>query len=284
MTIPALHAISTFGADVVGAAVIDPTGVVETAGAFDERLPLASVTKMLSAYAVLIASEEGTISLDDEVGPRGATVAHLLSHCSGISPNDAGLILAPPATRRIYSTAAFEVLADHLQSATGFSFRDYLHDALFQPLGMFRSDLPGAPGAAGISTVEDLCAFASELLAPVLISEETHRRATSVAFPGLSGVLPGFGRQEPCDFGLGFEVRDHKSPHWTGLRNSPATFGHFGQSGTFLWVDRDASLALCLLSNRPFGAWARAAWPPLSDEVLETYPGTAAAHTATLPG
>ena len=207
-----------------------------------------------------------------------------MSHCSGIAPNDVGLILAPPATRRIYSTAAFQVLADHLQAATGFAFRDYLHAALFEPLGMFHSDLVGAPGAGGVSTVEDLTAFAAELLAPVLISEETQRRATTVAFPGLAGVLPGFGRQASCDFGLGFEIKDHKSPHWTGARNSRATFGHFGQSGTFLWVDPDASLALCLLSDRPFGDWARAAWPPLADEVIATYPGTATAGAATLPG
>ena len=56
-------------------------------------------------------------------------------------------------------------------------------------------------------------------------------------FPGLVGVLPGFGRMDPNDWGLGFELRDAKSPHWTGARNSPRTFGHFGGSGTFLWVD-----------------------------------------------
>jgi CubicO group peptidase (beta-lactamase class C family) len=97
--------------------------------------------------------------------------------------------------------------------------------------------------------------------------------ATSTVFPGLGGVLPGFGRQEPCDFGLGFEIRDHKAPHWTGSLNSPATFGHFGQAGTFLWVDPVASLALVVLTDRPFAAWAAAAWPPLSDEVVSSYPG-----------
>ena len=67
-------------------------------------------------------------------------------------------------------------------------------------------------------------------------------QATSVAFPGLRGVLPGVGRFDPLDWGLGFEVRGSKSPHWTGTRNSPATFGHFGGTGTFLWVDPAAGL------------------------------------------
>src|SRR2546430_7562538 len=95
--------------------------------------------------------------------------------------------------------------------------------------------------------------------------------ATSVAFPGLSGVLPGFGRQEHNDWGLGFEIRDAKSPHWTGSRNSPRTFGHFGQSGSFLWVDPDAGLACVSLADENFGDWARQAWPKLSDDLIAAY-------------
>ena len=82
-------------------------------------------------------------------------------------------------------------------------------------------------------------------------------------------MLPGLGRFDPLDWGLGFELRDEKDPHWTGSRNSPATFGHFGASGTFLWVDPVADLALACLTERPFGPWALAAWPALSDAGLE---------------
>jgi CubicO group peptidase (beta-lactamase class C family) len=89
-----------------------------------------------------------------------------------------------------------------------------------------------------------------------------------VAFPGLVGVLPGFGRQDPNDWGLGPELRDHKSPHWTGSHNSPRTFGHFGQAGGFLWVDPEAGLACACLTDRPFGPWAAEAWPALADDVL----------------
>ncbi len=102
------------------------------------------------------------------------------------------------------------------------------------------------------------------------MSDKTLATATTVAFPGLTGILPGFGRQEPNDWGLGFELRDHKTPHWTGTRNSPATFGHFGRTGTFLWVDPDAALALVALTDRDFGPWAAEAWPALSDAVLDS--------------
>ena len=92
-----------------------------------------------------------------------------------------------------------------------------------------------------------------------------------VAFPGLDGVLPGFGRQQPNDWGLGCEIRDHKAPHWTAPDNSPATFGHFGQSGSFLWVDPAAQLACVSLSDTAFGPWAADRWPRLSAAVLQAY-------------
>ena len=81
-------------------------------------------------------------------------------------------------------------------------------------------------------------------------------------------MLPGLGRMEPNDWGLTFELRDAKSPHWTGHRNSGQTFGHFGASGTFLWVDPAAGLACGVLTDRRFGDWAKQAWPALSDAVL----------------
>jgi len=106
------------------------------------------------------------------------------------------------------------------------------------------------------------------LQAPTLVVAETLAEATRVAFPGLRGVLPGYGRQEPNDWGLDFELRDHQRPHWTGARNSPATFGHFGQSGTFLWVDPEAAVACVVLTDRDFGGWAVQAWPAFTDGVL----------------
>jgi CubicO group peptidase (beta-lactamase class C family) len=128
--------------------------------------------------------------------------------------------------------------------------------------------LSGSAGSGVDGTVDDLLAVARELRAPTRVARETLDEARAVQFPGLVGVVPGFGRQEPNDWGLGLELRDGKSPHWTGSRNSPRTFGHFGRSGTFLWVDPDADLALACLTDLAFGDWAREAWPRLSDAVL----------------
>ena len=100
------------------------------------------------------------------------------------------------------------------------------------------------------------------------MAPESLAEATRVAFPGLNGLLPGYGNQRPNDWGLGFELRDHKSPHWTGGLSSPETFGHFGQSGTFLWVDPQAGAACVALTDRKFDQWAIEAWPPFTDGVL----------------
>ncbi|HKN99108.1 MAG TPA: serine hydrolase [Pseudonocardiaceae bacterium] len=249
-------------------AVVDSAGQVLGAhGPVDQVFPLASVTKLLTAYATLIAVEEGAVEWDQPAGPPGATVRHLIAHASGLAFNE-HKVVAPPGNRRLYSNAGFEVLADTVQAACGIPFAEYLADAVLRPLGMTRTHLAGSPAADAESTVEDLVRLAAELHSPKLIDPATAREATTVAFPGLAGVLPGLGYQQHNDWGLGFELRDHKDPHWTGSGNSPRTYGHFGRSGTFLWVDPAAGVAAVVLTDRIFGDWAKKAWPAFADAVL----------------
>ncbi|MGW0701195.1 serine hydrolase domain-containing protein [Streptomyces sp. NPDC002867] len=250
------------------AAVVRADGTVAGShGPTDRRFPLASVTKPLAAYAALVAYEEGAIEFDEPAGPDGATVRHLLAHTSGLA-FDEHRVTAAPGTRRIYSNAGFEVLGDHIAKATEIPFAEYLHQAVLEPLGMTSTTLEGSPAKDGVSTVDDLVRFAAEVQAPRLLDSRTVLEAMSVVHPGLSGILPGYGHQKPNDWGLGFEIRDSKSPHWTGASSSPRTFGHFGQSGTFLWIDPEARAACVALTDRAFGPWAIEAWPPFTDAVL----------------
>lgn len=195
---------------------------------------------------------------------------HLLAHTSGVAMNSADTV-AQVGQRRVYSNFGFGLLAHAIEDAAEIEFGRYLTEAVFEPLGMSTSKLLGGADAAGFgvtSTVSDLARFAGDLLRPALVSQQMHDEATSVQFPGVNGVLPGFGSQRPNDWGLGFEIRDGKTPHWTGSSNSPRTFGHFGQSGTFLWVDPVADLALLVLTDRDFGDWTYPLWPAISDGVL----------------
>ncbi|MET9214504.1 MULTISPECIES: serine hydrolase domain-containing protein [unclassified Nocardia] len=249
------------------AAAVVTAGGVSTTGDTARVFRLASVTKPLVAYATLVAIEEGAVELDQPAGPPGSTVRHLLAHTSGVAFATPDVIAAPGA-RRIYSSAGFELLADFLTANTGIAFPHYLREAVFEPIGMRTAVLDGSAGHAAKASVDDLIRFAVELLTPRLISEQTLADATSVQFPGRDGVLPGFGSQRPNDWGLGFEIRGGKSPHWTGSANSGRTYGHFGQSGTFLWVDPEIGVATIALSDENFGDWARAAWPKFSDSVI----------------
>ena len=235
-------------------------------GPNDVVLRWASVTKLVTALAALIAAEEGVIDLDEPAGPEGSTVRHLLAHASGL-PFEPGAPIGQPGKRRVYSNVGFETLATHIAKRAEMPFDEYLAAGVLEPL-QTRAELRGSAASELHGSLDDLLAFARELQRPTLVAPETLAEATSVQFPGLAGVLPDFGRFDPLDWGLGFELRDAKDPHWTGTRASPQTFGHFGGSGTFLWVDPEADVAVGVLTDLEFGEWAKQAWPRLSDAVL----------------
>ncbi len=257
-----------WGAGRCGVALLDRDGLVAERGSRDAALPWASVTKLATAWTSLIAVDRGLVALDQPAGPPGSTVRHLLAHASGLAFADA-TVVSPPARTRIYSNSGFDSLAAKVEAAAGHPFGVLLRDWLLEPLGMTEARLVGPPSQGLVGTLRDLQALAFELLVPRLVSAGTASVATTVAFPGLRGMLPGVGLQASLDWGLGPEIRDGKVPHWTGSGNSPRTYGHFGGSGTFAWIDPDAGLALVALTDRTFGAWAIEAWPRLSDAVLQ---------------
>ena len=269
-----LAAIEEWPVGAAAAAVIGPSGVLDVHGPVDQPFPLASVTKPLAALAILVAVEEEAVSLADPVAETllpGATLRHLLAHASGIAP-ERPLRSFAPAQRRVYSNVGIELAADHVERATGIGFGQYFSEALVGPLRLTSTTLPGSPARDGVSSVNDLALVAQELLSPTgLLSGAMRTDVSTVQYPGLRGVLPGWGMRDPNDWGLGFEIRSAKQPHWTGTTNSPQTYGHFGQSGTFMWIDPTARLALVALTDRDFDEWARTAWPALSDAVLAEY-------------
>ena len=247
--------------------MVGPGGILATHGDPAHRYRWASVTKLATAWAVLSARDRGLLTLDEPAGPAGSTVRHLLAHASGL-PFNGTATLAAPGRRRIYSNTGFDVLGDLVSERTGAPFAAALESWVLQPLGMAGTVLLERPSQGLHGPLDDLVALARELLRPTLLGAETAAEAVTVAFPGLVGVVPGVGRFDPCDWGLGPELHDGKTPHWMAEANSPATFGHIGGSGTSLWVDPIADLALIVLTDRDFGPWGLEAWPRLSTAVL----------------
>lgn len=241
-------------------ALVYPDGRASTHGSIDTPLRWASVTKLATALAVLVAVEEGIVDLDEAAGPAGSTLRHLLSHASGL-PFEGRQPVSPPGRRRIYSNSGIELAAERVGGAAGMPFAEYFQSVWGFPLG-------GSPAHGIVLPLTALLDVARELLRPHRIAGETLAEAVTVQFPGLNGIVPGIGRFDPCDWGLGAELRNGKQPHWTGTKNSAATFGHFGGGGGFLWIDPEAGIALTALTDLDFGDWALEAWPRLADAVL----------------
>jgi CubicO group peptidase (beta-lactamase class C family) len=259
----------------VSAAVMQAGEVVATIGDHERVQRLASISKPMAAWAILVAVEEGVVDLDEAVGQPGCTLRHLLAHAGGY-PFDGDEPIARPEATRIYSNSGFSLAAQAIERATEMAFADYLGEAVFDPLSMRSSVLRGSAAHGVRSSLADVCRFVAEVMRPTLIHEDTARDVQRTQYPTLAGIVPGVGRYELCPWGLGFEVRGTKEPHWTGTSNSPRTFGHFGGSGTMFWIDPDRDLALIALADRNFDEWAESAliaWPELSDAVIAEFAG-----------
>ena len=268
----------------VAIGVTDATTTLAAHGPTDQVLWFASVSKPLTAYAVLLAAQHRDLRLDEPAdvpfGPAGVTVRHLLAHAGGL-PLYAGGPMMPVERRRSYSDWAYELLGDLVATRVGVPLEEHLELEVFGPLGMTRTRLGGPAGHGVHGTLDDLLRFARELLAPSLLEPDLLTEATTVAFPGLDGVVPGFGRFTPNDWGLGFELKGSTgstggkattgstTDHWMGTQLSGRTFGHFGLSGSFLWVDPDRGVAAAELADRQFGPWAREAWGPFNDRLAD---------------
>ena len=244
-----------------GCALVSGQGIAASAGDIDEVLPWASVTKVLAALAVLSAVEDGLLSLSAPAGPPGSTVRHLLAHASGLAFNDERVVVQP-GTRRIYSNVGIDLVADLAAERAGAaSPAELITERVLRPLGMDATRLIGAAAHGAVGPVRDLARLAVELVQPTLLPVQV---AATPAFPRLAGVLPGYGRQTPNAWGLGLEIRGTKSPHWMPGSASKAAFGHFGQAGSFIWVDPSISLAAVAATGTAFGPWAVEAWPASS--------------------
>lgn len=134
---------------------------------------LGSVSKPLTATAVMRLVHEGKIGLDDAVekyfpqvtleAPSGITVRHLLQHTAGRSrasippyaEHDVSQtllsLLGNPATSEpgaawAYTNVEYCVLAAIAERASGVGFDTYLREQVLKPMGMTRSGVPGEGG------------------------------------------------------------------------------------------------------------------------------------------
>jgi CubicO group peptidase (beta-lactamase class C family) len=112
----------------------------------DTPFNVASLSKMMTAVAVLQLVERQLLSLDDAVasilpdaskdpGFGAVRVKHLLSHTSGLD-QDPDHLAAVPGTTFIYSNLGFRLLGQVIAARTHMRFEDYLRLKVLAPAGM----------------------------------------------------------------------------------------------------------------------------------------------------
>lgn len=248
----------------VALAIVDADGSTRAGGNTQSIYPWMSVTKLLTARIVLEAVDAGKLDLDDEVAD-GVTVEEALAHAGGLGPD--GERICAPRTRRIYSNAGYERLGEAASSVLGRPIADLLTGYMVELGALVDYTTSPAWGLSG--DLSSLARLTRELAWPTRIDRGLDAVATRPAWPGLPGVLPGYGRHDDNLWGLGPEIKGEKRPHWMGVDQSASAFGHFGQSGSFVWIDRSIGRAACFLGAEPFGETHRRLWPGLNGLVAE---------------
>ena len=109
-------------------------------------------------------------------------------------------------------------------SAAGMPFADYLGEAVLDPLGMTGDRARGLAGPRHLEHARRCRSVRStKLQRPAPRPRDDRRRCPlGRSVPELAGIVPGVGRFDPCPWGLGFEIRGDKAPHWTGTANIAA--------------------------------------------------------------
>jgi D-alanyl-D-alanine carboxypeptidase len=131
----------------------------------DTSFPLASMTKIFTATAIMQLVEEGKISLDEpviqilaELPPQwsGVTVRHCLSHTSGLSDvltddvnattvsgdrdialaEMAKLPLKPAGAASVYNQTAYVLLGMIIEKISGTSYETFMQSRVLNPAGM----------------------------------------------------------------------------------------------------------------------------------------------------
>lgn len=208
--------------------------------------------------------------------------------------------VAAPRSARIYSNAGYALVALALERASDMPYRAYVDAAILLPLEMTMTTLGagagdrdvvlvrqpgllghgqrlfnderfrvlGLPQSGGFGTAIDYLRLlhAAAGLGPNLLDDGLRQELLHNQCGTLAGGVGDFMEWPVCDWAIGFELRDHKTPHWTGSALSPRSATHFGASGTLAFVDPERDVQAVLLANR--GTYSRwmlepGGWPDI---------------------
>jgi CubicO group peptidase (beta-lactamase class C family) len=264
---------------------------VEVSAYVPESPCRATLREVLSHASGLPADSAAARRTYLEPGSRWSNVAAVYA---AVEPQTA------PRTVRVYSNAGYALAAFALERAAGMPYDDYITAAVLAPLGMQRTTLGADPDAVDVVEVREpgLLGHGEQLfngarfralglpqsggygsaeeylrlltcvsgVGPALLSAESRSELMTNQCGALPGGVGAFMEWDVCDWTVGFDVRNGKSPHWSGDALSPASVSHFGASGTLAFIDPARDVQAVLLANR--GTYSRwmlepGGWPDL---------------------
>jgi uncharacterized protein YbbC (DUF1343 family)/CubicO group peptidase (beta-lactamase class C family) len=211
-----------------------------------------------------VAGFPADIAKDDFAHGRTEAVRHICN-----TP-----LRGAPGTLSIYSDLGFMLLEEVIRRVTSRELPDFAAENVFAPLGMHDTGflpsaslqqraawtelvdgvwrvgvvhdpraylLGGVAGHAGLfATGDDLAAYARAMLGGGELDGTRILSARTVAAMTAPYDVPGGIRA------LGWSVESQ----WRGDGLSPTAFGHFGFTGTAMWIDPDKDLFSIVLTNR----------------------------------
>ncbi len=240
--------------------------------------------------------------------PRGiATAAEIETYRRAVP-------VVPTGSKVEYSNVAYGLLGIIIQAVSGFSFADFMRTRVFTPLGMRSTMIapegslttrivhvagtrdPGDPferfnssyartlthpAGVAVGTALDTARFfqlfldhgrlphGGRLLAPATVQAMLTNQTA-----GLRGGIEGFTTWPDCAWGLGFDLRGQKRPHFSGDFSDATTFGHTGVAGTFAWADPTRELVCVMLANQMlYNGWFAPHWARFSNAVVASLDG-----------
>ncbi|MFO7987701.1 MAG: serine hydrolase [Desulfatiglandaceae bacterium] len=284
----------------------------------DTVFDLASLTKPLATtLAIMKLVDSGKMVLDQPLqtllpgavpeDKAGIFLRAILGHCAGFAPwrpfylntTPASVmekkgwvrkqllhtpLLHPPLTATVYSDLGFMVLEWVIETQTGTTLSDFLHEHYFDPLSLkdmvfCRTDRPSPFETTRSAATED-CPWRNAVMQGVVHDENAYFVGGYSGHAGLFGTaeavyaLVNLLRQHygegPHDFLAPRTVRTFFSRHnlvsgstwalgWdtpsqagssSGQHFSSQTVGHLGFTGTSIWMDLVRDVMVIFLTNR----------------------------------
>lgn len=216
--------------------------------------------------------------------------------------------VVPPGSKVEYSNVGYGLLGLIIEEVGKKPFATFMREHVFAPVGLRDTWLappddlfprivhvnrtldPGSPterfnsvyarrqthpAGSVLATARDVARFFQVFLnggaidGQQVISPVAARLMITNQTSGLRGGIEGFMTWDDCAWGLGFDLRGAKRPHFSGEFTSPDTFGHTGVSGVFAWADPALDLVCVMLANRTlFDLWNVSRWSRFSTVVV----------------